>query len=587
MRLNDKIDVWLNTAFKRTREDLPIYSGHNFVKLAEWSRESGYRKISDTAWEDSITYVIPCPIVAIVDKKIREDNLTLTITGNVAEEYGEETYEQIGKTITKKTWTTSSNTETIEWEVPRFTRKNAVFLLSGLGKRIYEISNITSNVSLPDEGGIISFYGLASEGSKVLYYLGMNKIQNMILEIVKSIWQHPTKCPRCDGTGIVNNERCPQCDGYRYSGYNATKNIQIKKGYDVGLTREKFGSYPLTNDQDNKVWEFVNRSWTQYWWVTPTKSEIRRLFAHFYQVGENEIIIEERHHLQMPHWDISLPDEVSFGAPFDVDRELMRFIARSITPAGVTVFIGFYQIKIFGTLDGIQDDHLFGYEYLDSAMDHMHHLYGFRYDLWNGWNEATDNFEREGTGNVGNWTYSNAYIRHPNDRFRHMLSLEGSGAYAETGFVTRTSGNLEFWCHPYTSSWRCEFLDGTTGFWIGYEQSQTGFVDSNGRFHAMMSDNEAFLKVSFDSGVYDIYVNRTLKSTGVGDVNVSSIRFINTSNGTGLFDCIGLGWDASYEVGDAWQDLYTWGWGINHADDVSGVSGLYENYFRKRIPFWF
>lgn len=590
MRLDDKIDVWVNSAFKQRREGYPFY-GHGLIKFAEWTRKNGFQKKESAEFQ---TTTIPCPVVAFVEEKIREDNVTLTITGTVAEENTTESVTQGDNTFTKQLYTTSSTTESITWEVPRFTRKNAVFFLSGLGNKIYEITNITDNIINPESGGKISFFGLASEGSKVLYYLGMNKIHNLIQEILRGIWQAPTKCPYCGGTGFFQGFSCPQCTTYGYSGYNATKGIQIDKGYDVGVTRPKYSSYPLTEAQNEVVNKFVNKCWTQKWWVTPTVSEIKRMFAHFYNVGENEVYITERYHLQMPHWEVEVPIEGAIGSPFDAgDTDLMRYIAESITPAGVTVFIGFYDIVVLAEITTTCE--AFTPDIWDSSyIGNWYGRWNFRYPWHNGWSNAQNNFETGCSGVL--LSGSGVSIAHPNDRFRHVLQVSGVDAYAESGFACQSSGSFEYWCHPMTASWRCEFINSScsgaqgTGFWIGYNQSSEGFENSAGIVKKMCTDNDAYLRIRFDclNDNYQFYINKNLEASGTfatGVEHFDKIKFRNTTSGVSYYDNMTSNWTTGFEIGDSWQTLYPWGWGHCHQNNVSGVSGLYENYFRKGIPF--
>lgn len=603
MRIDDKVDTWINTAHKRIHPTNPIRKGHSVVKLAKWTRENGFESLRTTKWNDgSDELAVPCPIVAIVDNKIREKNLELTITAKIAEELDETEYDQIETTITTQRYQPSDTITSTTWELPRFTRKNATFFLSGLGNKVYEITNITDNITEleQDEGGEIGFYALIGTGSKILYLLGLNKIQNMILEIINSLWLNPTVCPRCNGTGYINSgeDECPQCDTYGYSGYNATKNIQIQKGFDVGITRKKY-THPTTESQNSKIWKFVNKGWTQYWWVTPTISEIKRLFAHFYNVSTAEVYITERYHMQMPHWSVSVPAEATIGSPFGTgDTELMKYVARSVTPAGVNVFIGFYDIDFFAQFDDIAEGVVIDEgEYIYVSDYHYGkewNLGSVRFFGYNGWNEALDNFEQEGTGIVG-WDIGGTVdVHNVNDRFRHMARIVGDNSYMETGFTGVTNGNVEFWCHTESSSWRCSLLDSSvTGLWIGYCQEGTGFCNSSGIFRKMMPHNDAHIRLRFNCGThkYSVWVNRELELTGImfdsGVGSINKVRFENVSSGTGLFDCYGHDWASGYSQGDNWEDLYRWGWGVNHVDNMSGISGLWENYFMRDIPISF
>ena len=171
MDIRDQVQVYLNTAWKKERSETP-YAGHSLVKFGEWTRESGFTKKDKAAYsQGDIDITIPCPVIAIVDTIIRKDNLELTITGRNVVADGTESFDQLGTNITKNKYKAGTATIQTTLTIPRFTRPTATFLVSGLGNQVFEITNITQNVDLSKYGGgKVSFYGLASEGSKILYY---------------------------------------------------------------------------------------------------------------------------------------------------------------------------------------------------------------------------------------------------------------------------------------------------------------------------------------------------------------------------------------------------------------------------------
>jgi len=603
MDIRDQIDVYLNTAFKQSIEQTP-YSGHSLVKLAEWDRVNGFVKKESVSYvKDTIDIAVPCPVIAIVDEKIREKNLTLTIIGNVAEYDQDIEFNQLGKTIIKKQYKTSTTTSNGTLEIPRFTRPNATFLVASLGNKIFEITNITSNLPLTTAGGKVSFYALASEGSKVLYYLGMYRIHNMIKQIVNSIWISPTECNTCKGTGLLNGIQCPQCKGYKYSGENASRGIAIAKGYDVGISREKFSSYPLSDAQWNKVWKFINQAWTQKWWVTPTVSEIKRLFAHFYNVSEGEIIITERYHFSMPHWDISIPIEGSLGSPFDSgDIDLAKFIARSVTPAGVNVFIGFYSFEFFGNLDDLscgcvyhQKGHLMERKILESSTSGYYDNWFSRYRYWNGWCECVDDFEDD----LSKWNTSGSVsLQNVNDIGRHWCKLtDSSHIETKTGYaISQPTGTIDIWIHPSQTNLRIgAYLTGVDlwSFYVDFRGS--GFYDHNNNLiRPAMFNNDYHLQMSFVADQYlggqlgyvdDIRINLESVETGIQFLNSlpsnRPVRIKSSGVGFSFVDNFGADWVGGYSPNGNWQRLYPWGWGPNHLDCLSGVADLYESYFRN------
>ena len=602
MDIRDQIDYYLNTAFKRVNVGTPS-AGHNLIQFAEWNRTDGFVK-KDIAEYGEV--VVPCPVIAIVDTKIRESNLTLTITGKVAQQTGTETFNQIGREITKDVYGESETTIETTFEVPRFTRTGATFLLSGLENKIYEITDITSNVDVfGQRGGKIKFYGLASDGSKVLWLLGMYKIHNTIKEIINGIWVVPSVCPYCNATGIDpdTGDTCPQCQSYGYSGYNAEKGIQIDKGYDVRLTREKYSEYPVTDAQNMKIWEFVNKVWTQKWHVTPTVKNIKALFAHFYNLREEDIIITERYHFSMPHWQVNLPLETALGSPFDAgETDLANFIAESVTPAGVNVFVGFYETRFIGNLDDMFEQDFFFMKskpkilskrmWEIGSLSEVYDDWGSRFRCYNGWNDALDSFEVTGVALSGVWaTSGTANIYNANDRLRHVARLIGNGSSMVYDLESPySSGHTEFWIHPESSDLRCSLLSAGDGelYYVEYNQLETGFKDGSSMFHNMYPDNEAHVRIYWNDGQSEtkVFINREevdVGSSPIGDV--SKVKFHNTSDGTGFIDAFGATPVGGYLVNQNWQTLYPWGWGLNHLDFLGGVSGLLQNYFLPDMPF--
>lgn len=449
---------------------------------------------------------------------------------------------------------------------------------------------------------------MASEGSKVLYYLGMYKIHNTIKEIINSIWIAPTVCPCCNGTGYLNDGRnCPQCKTYGYSGFNATKGIQIDKGYDVRITRQKFDTYPLTNAQYEKVWKFVNKAWTQKWWVTPTISEIKRMFAHFYNVDINDIIITERFHFSMPQWNILLPI-LGLSSPFTLgDRSLMKFIAESVTPAGVNVFVGFYQG--FEDLFGVEDDsawivqgdqHIISKHIFESSIDVIHHAWGQRFRMWNGWCDCIDDFEDPVFKPA--WNVSgNVSLFNANDLNRHVVKFQGNSQIQRSVPPGGTSGVMQIWIHPVSGIMQFGLtVSGYSGFvdYIQYDRTNRSFTTEFGTYlRSGYEDCDYHLTYEYNilMGPQKIetkyYINRELFATGLVDLSpwwgiAPTVRVRHVGAGIGYADAFGLTAVAPYQRDDNWQRLYPAGWGRDHLDTVSGVSNLFEKYFIKDKPFF-
>jgi len=309
---------------------------------------------------------------------------------------------------------------------------------------------------------------------------------------------------------------------------------------------------------------------------------------------EEEVYITERFNAQEPIWYLDLPDKGERGSPFGEDdftlddKALIKYIAESITPAGVSVFIGFYKEWHIGGFDDFTDEAIPPIR-LQSSIEPIFTLDGCpRWDFHNGWTDATVDFEGVAIPMdvVGDVTIINV-----NDQNRHMLRLRdassvGTGIIAGTGAVS--TGMFELWVHPYDSVVRMGFEH--SGDWICYVEYDTdGFYDHYGSLITKaMTDNDYHVKVKYvwqgGSGLCDYYVNRNLLRSGVGflyDYLPDNLKVENIGTGEGFIDAIGLFTDLGYTENDNWQRIHPWGWGREHLNDISGEMNLLENYFEN------
>jgi len=585
MRTKELIRL-MPTQFKRVSEN-PLYSGHFIPLLGYWTEAEGWVKKQDLEYESE---VLSCPIIAVVDEKIGHKCLEFTITGKQAQYL--QTNERIdGKyTLKRKVYKDAETTIQSTLTVPRHTRPYGTFLVTGLGQNIWGIQDVTT--PLINVVGKVSFYALASAGSKIIYWMGIHFLAEELRQILRP-WIAPSKCTRCNGSGIepeTEEEKCLQCLGYKYSGYSATKYVQRKLGFDVGLARQILDWDNLTEADHTAIKKFINKAWTQKWWVTPTVKEIKRLFAHFYNMPIGNIRITERFNPQEPLWRLYLPPAGSIGSPFgatvftESDADLMRYIAKSVTPAGVSVFVGFYSDYFMGSMEDFSDIlHISSFETPHSSLEHQFELNGMpRGDFYNGWTEATDNFERE---TVLGWDTSGSVdIVNVNDMNRHMVKLTDS-AYMQTG-IADVSGSYELWVHPQDSEMRIGLIN-DSGDWMNYvEFDENGFYDSDGMLLVMAKpDNDYHISVDFNSSTekYDVRIMRDVVDTGINYLNpgpVSNLRIQNYGTGDGYIDAVGITEDPSYNLNDNWQRLYEYGTGINN--EYNWASGdLREDFIRK------
>ena len=489
MRTREIIKLMPNQ-YRQTTEN-PLNSGHYIPMLGYWTKDEGYVKKQSLVFEGESS---ACPVIAVVNRRVGKEDISLTITAKISEYDSIEERTQGEYTIQRKTYTPTETTVETTLTVPRFTRQWATFLLTGLGKMVYEITSIEDD-NLYDTSRI-EFYALASAGSRIIYWLGIHKITEILRDIVQGPWLAPTKCLRCGATGIepdTTAEPCKQCLGYKYDGYNATRYIQRMKGFDVGLARSVLDWDDMTDADHQIVKEFINKAWTQKWWVTPTKKEIKRLCAHFFQMSLDDIQIIERFHLQEPVWTINLPRRASLASPFGRNiyenyEDLLIFMAESVTPAGVSVFVGFYDLGYFGSFDELITSELKMYHLnLESCAFETRYtpLYTARWSWWNGWVDGVDNFERcvgNPTGDVGGiWSSVGlTSLANVNDINRHMVKFENTG-YLEKDASGVATGQIEMWVHPQDTVMWFGLVDGTGlqsnyGFYVKYDTD--GFYDN-------------------------------------------------------------------------------------------------------------
>jgi hypothetical protein len=567
--------------------------------MGEWTLETGFVKGEVLSYQGE---VLACPIIAIVTEKFGNRPVRLNITGKVAS--FKEVLETVqgDHTLKRNVYETSAVTESATLNIPRYTRPWATFVITGLGTDIYELTAVTSAVAY--DTGKVEFYALASTGSKIIYWLGIHNLAEMSREILRP-WIAPSVCERCGGTGLEpegTEVECLQCKGYKYDGYGSIKSIQRAIGSDVGVNRLPIDDWEnMTTEEMNTIKKFINKTWTQKWWCTPTVKEIKRMFAHFYNLPEGNVIISERFNPQEPVWSITLPYSPSSDGPFgqfnEEDRLLMRYIAQSVTPAGVSVFVGFYKDYFFGDLDDFSGCENFSYLTQYTSIDHEYELWEHpRFDFLTGWNEATFDFEG-GTGASGAilapWTINGTvFVHNPNDCSRHVARLEGN-SYMERSVIAPT-GDYELWCHPQDCLLRVGIRDATG--WIAYvDHNISAFYDCNGarlRYGERGSDYHIRMLVRPASGangrirasiMREDYIDFDFLRNGTP----THFRVQVYGTGAGHVDCIGLTGTGAYALGDNWSRLWNQGWGIDNEDvgrndtGVIKVVNIYDDYIRK------
>lgn len=588
MRITEVIKL-LPTQF-RQYTDNPLEVGHHIPLIGTWTQETGYLKILSLQY---LNESLACPIIAIVEEKIGGEDLVLNITAKISEYSSMSEKTQGSYTIKTKKYSPTETTVETTLTIPRHTRPWATYLLTGLGNKIYEISSITTNVTA--EVGRVNFYALASTGSRIIYWLSLHRVADWLREILNGIWISPTKCIRCSGTGIepdTESDTCLQCSGYRFSGYNATKWIQRMKGFDVGLAREVMDWDNLTDEDHDIIVKFINKAWTQKWWVTPTESEIKRLFSHFYMVDESLIYIQKRYHPQEPVWHLSLPIDFGEGSPFGVittsDRDLLKYIAESLTPAGVNVFVGFYFSGDFGNLGNYvaskPSKWLFN---MNSVAFHENRAPNIvtRWKNWNGWTEANWDFEDpDFVLSDDFYTFGSVGVFNLNDQNRHVLRIVDN-SYAEFKSTPTGINSLELWCHfgdndSYIGGWNSGLSDWTLQFkFLNSGSNGMGLYNyDNALITKLKNHTDHHIRIDIAPPLYTMVVDDELTVTGLSFKNLApgEFRFLGTGIGSFWVDAISFNGITGYQSGDNLGRLAKQGIGSLNLDVVNGGEGIYK-----------
>jgi len=290
-------------------------------------------------------------------------------------------------------------------------------------------------------------------------------------------------------------------------------------------------------------------------------------------------------------------------------------MAESVTPAGVSVFVGFYDLGYFGNF--VFNVGKFSHINFKSGAFEARYklLLSPRWSYWNGWTKAIDHFERLGTGIGGIWTVKgNASIFDVNDMNRHMVKLEDV-CYLSHDASGHPTGQIEMWVHPQDTEMRFGLVDATGygngyGFYVKYNND--GFYDHNNNLiRAGLPHCDYHLRIDFvvdatgagSTGQYgyveQVLINRKVENTGFNFMRTlganPNVRVENIGSGTGYMDAYGNSWSPSnsgyQNIGDNFQRLYPKGFGLYNWDYATGqlgnvmATGLHNNYIRPDM-FW-
>jgi len=361
MNIIDEVEV-IGIGHRRRGDSIHI--GYWTPELASWDdanaftsiRDLQYYGFDDTGLKVTGAGVNASPILCIVKEPIGESGLTVSFTGTEGTPdpnqsiisgsitlTGFSSDHQYGINIYRREWVTGGDTIKYEFTIPKYTNPGTVFQIPS--KRIYKIDNVDvtpQNSTQPVTS--LGFYALADNGSKLLYSLNWNTIFDNIQKCLYGMYGHPRRCVRCNGSGYVTTETdtCMECLGYGFDGPNASGFLLDMKGKDAGV---------IQGDDDDKT--FRNKIWAlKEWWVTPTKKEIKRYFAHFGRITTASIEIYENDRTAGPTGvervvDLMLPYNIP-DAIFGVEDGVWSQMAERVEPAGIQIRFSFLEEAFTG-----------------------------------------------------------------------------------------------------------------------------------------------------------------------------------------------------------------------------------------------
>lgn len=401
MSTNEEVE-YIGPAFRRQGDS--IHRGFWTPELAEWREDNGYREIRDLQyyiWTTGVKYtgavVNASPVLCVVKTQVGHNPLTVSVTGLIGQPDPNENVVsgdtiisgftidyQYNETIYRRAWVTGGGDFEYTFTIPPHTKPGQVYRLPD--KRIYKITDIEVSGGITDQPLTrLGFYALADNGSKLLYSMNWNKIFEYGRTVLYGAYGNPNKCPRCSGSGYINEvlNTCQQCNGYKYSGPNASGFLENQVGLDYGLIKDN-----TTTDKD-----FRNKIWAMNWWVTPTKKEIQRYFAHFARIEADEVDITNIDRIftsDLPTGiekavDVLLPYTIPFTI-FDKSDKIWTQMAESIEPAGIDIRFSFLIAGFSGNFEWDEWDTPFVSGNVGGAITGLqpeYVVYGVDAGIWN------------------------------------------------------------------------------------------------------------------------------------------------------------------------------------------------------------
>jgi len=322
------------------------YVGHWVEHAGNWDSTIGFTPDYTSFKYDELETAsyTACALVFTTTQSFRENDVILTFTVKTCkrkkdpvtleEIYTEETIN--GATIKRPDYVEDATID-IPLTIPAWTPPGVSFQVGDIAT-IYQLDSVTADIMLPG-GGAGEIHALASIGSQMLFGLSYHKLMEDVETLANSIWISPPFCHWCNGEGTIDGLVCPVCNGFGHSGRGAIEYLATNKGKEVGVVKSEADSFE----------RYQHEVWAQKWWVTPTRSDITKCFAHFCNIPTETIEIQEGYDDFEPSWSLLLPVEFGPASKFDYvnsrDRDALQALLESVTPAGVEPFLSWYTNK--------------------------------------------------------------------------------------------------------------------------------------------------------------------------------------------------------------------------------------------------
>lgn len=256
----------------------------------------------------------PAVLEALVTEVLKDDvTITLTYYPAIFDEM--ESFIHMGRTMYERKYNIKVEESTYTFTVPKYTRPGKIY------EGPSDFGHLVS-VDVSGDEGKIEIHAILGDGAKLIHALKDFDLRDAMYKARQSLAKGPRLCPRCNGT----DPDCTFCDGkkYRYDDFDIPEFIldNFLRNQDapmVGATmQEKIGMALVLS-----------------FYVNPSLSEIKRLFATVYDISESAISSSITRDNQNVICTLSVPQSLGDNAIFE-DYSRAQWILDTLRPLGVT-----------------------------------------------------------------------------------------------------------------------------------------------------------------------------------------------------------------------------------------------------------